>query len=212
MNNTEIYKNKSLENLDGEIWVDIDDYEGLYKVSNLGRIKSLDFNHTGKVGILTQKDNNYLEVKLSKNKIPKYKSVHRLVAIAFIPNPLNKPQVNHISGDKTDNRISNLEWNTRSENMQHAYDIGLNKKGKEHHWFGKGKEHYLFGRIGKENPTSKIIYQYTLQGDFIKKWDSLSDIKRELNYNIGNISLCANGKYKSAGGYFWSYQIIKNNN
>lgn len=127
----DFYLNLSMVDIEGEIWLDIFGYEGLYKVSNFGRIKSLDKksgikhfkSHIRK--IMIDKD-GYCVIILSKLK-KTYKRVHRLVAIAFIPNPENKKFVNHKKGIKTDNRVSELEWVTQSENEKHAYKNGLKK-------------------------------------------------------------------------------------
>lgn len=105
-----------------EIWRDITGYEGLYQVSNCGRVKS--FYHGGRI-LKQSLKRGYMFVELYLNTNGKIHIVHRLVAQAFIPNPLNKLEVNHINGIKTDNRVENLEWVTRSENEQHAYDTGL---------------------------------------------------------------------------------------
>ncbi len=127
-----------------EEWRDISGFEGLYQVSNLGRVRSLDRVVGGKCDskrflkgriLKTCKiTHGYLGVNFRQNGTHKNAIVHRLVAIAFIPNPENKPEVNHINGIKTDNRVENLEWNTHSENNQHAYDNGLKKqkRGTEH--------------------------------------------------------------------------------
>jgi len=114
-----------------EQWKRIKGY-GNYLVSNKGRV----FNYKFKKFLKRRKNQDgYLLVTLSKNGIVKTQKVHRLVAIAFIENPENKPTVNHIDGIKMNNFVSNLEWNTYSENTQHGYDIGLHKsvKGSKHY-------------------------------------------------------------------------------
>ena len=124
-----------------EIWKDVKNYEGLYQVSSLGRIKSLSrlmergkFTHFSKEVIMNgQLDKDgYNVFMLTLNRKQKLLKGHRIVAQAFISNHDNKPQVNHINGIKTDNRVENLEWNTNSENQLHSYKIGTSKKGGEH--------------------------------------------------------------------------------
>lgn len=107
-----------------EIWKSVNGFEGLYMVSNLGRIKSLPRNGTRKNGSILKPAirGNYLFVRLTGNRLDKKCSVHRLVAEAFIPNPSNKPLVNHKDGNKLNNNANNLEWCTQSENMIHARD------------------------------------------------------------------------------------------
>ena len=130
---------KYMTNIQEEIWKDIADYEGLYQVSNLGRVKSLPWAQKHQTGTYFTKRtrfikisigtgfNGYSCVALTKNSIQKGYFMHRVIAKAFIPNPENKPMINHINGVKTDNRIENLEWVTRSENTIHAFATGLNK-------------------------------------------------------------------------------------
>jgi len=120
-----------------EIWKSVNGYEKLYQVSNMGRVKALEKilkngrgYATRKEKILTpvKKENDYLFVVLSnESKIKKCLYIHRLVASAFIKNPENKPQVNHISGIKSDNTIGNLEWVTESENLYHSFKLGTHK-------------------------------------------------------------------------------------
>jgi hypothetical protein len=117
-----------------ELWKDIEGHEGLYQVSNLGRIKSLpkwDGNHLTKEKILKISifDSGYLKINLIKFGFKKWFSIHRLVAQAFIPNPENKPEVNHKDGIKSHCYEDNLEWNTKKENNQHAVKLGLHAKG-----------------------------------------------------------------------------------
>ena len=120
-----------------EIWKDVVGYEGLYQVSNLGRVKSVDRykdNHGTKQLVkekikTTRKDKQgYLLLDLYKNNKKKTVRVHRLVAMAFIPNPQNKETVNHIDGNKENNTVENLEWATQKEQNEHIYATGLKPK------------------------------------------------------------------------------------
>lgn len=135
------YKNKSLESLEGEIWRDVKGFEGLYQVSNLGRIKSLDkFTLCGrdfktnapsikkrkaKISAQWIDKYGYLKCTLQNNGVIKYTTVHRVVAIAFIDNPLSKPTINHKDGNKLNNTVENLEWATNKEQTDHAIAIGI---------------------------------------------------------------------------------------
>lgn len=121
-----------IDNLPNEKWIDIYGYEGLYMVSDLGRIKSI-FRQVdglgGKIHSFPEKllshqvdKFGYHRVPLRKNSKAKYLSVHRLVAQHFIPNPFNLPQVNHKKGNKSDNRATEIEWCTASQNKKHSYD------------------------------------------------------------------------------------------
>lgn len=121
METTEIWENVSIEDIPGEEWRDVVGYEGKYQVSNMGRIKSLNYNHTGKAQIMKQnKVKGYLKVSLWKNGEEDWPLVHRLVATAFIPNPEGKPEVDHINGKKTDCRACNLRWVSSIENKNNG--------------------------------------------------------------------------------------------
>ena len=117
-----------------EQWKAIEESNGMYEVSNTGKVRSLNYNKTGLVRELKQKINRYgyCVVTLHIEGKQKYPTVHRLVANAFIPNPDNKPQINHKSGVKTDNSVENLEWSTTSENVKHAFDNGLKESSIVH--------------------------------------------------------------------------------
>lgn len=126
--------------MENEVWKNIDGFEGLYMVSNLGRVKSLErVMNRGRmgsrikgVGILKDcKRGEYISITLSDLKGGALSiRLHRLVALHFIPNPENKPQVNHKNGIKTDNRVENLEWVTCGENLSHALKNGLRKQAR----------------------------------------------------------------------------------
>ncbi len=125
------FQNLPSNDLPNEIWRDIKNYDGKYQVSNFARVKSF---HKGDVRILKPETvKGYLRIGLYKNGRTKNYFVHALVAQAFIPNPANKPFVNHIDGNKLNNNVSNLEWVTASENQQHALRLGLQKSGCECH-------------------------------------------------------------------------------
>lgn len=179
-----------------EIWKDIEGYENLYKISNLGRVKSLNYNRTGKEKILkSRKDvGGYFRIGLFKERKQKCYKVHRLVAQAFLDNPYNLPQVNHKDEDKTNNTIwinddgsvdynkSNLEWCDAKYNMNYGSRIE---------------------RIVKSN--SIPILQFSKEGKFIRKWNSAKKASIELGVHRGNIVSCLKGRYKSAYGYIWKY-------
>lgn len=125
-----------VHNLDNEIWVPVNGYEGIYEVSNMGRIKTLARTYYGGVCPVIMKEKlrkfhtkkkGYLALLLSKDTIDVNTTVHRVVAKNFIPNPENKPQVNHKNGNPSDNRVENLEWCTNQENMTHSWKV-LNRK------------------------------------------------------------------------------------
>lgn len=177
-----------------EVWKDIYfiengityDYRGLYQVSNLGNVKSI-FRYKKQLQGHIDKD-GYKKVILYKNKKAKKYFIHRLVAIMFIPNPLNKPEVNHLNG-KSDNRVCSLEWTTTKENMQHAFKTGL-------HGVIKGEKHY----------KARKVNQYDLQGNLIKTWNCIMDIQRNIGLKNSNIVACCKEKKKTAGGFIWRYK------
>ena len=174
-----------------EIWKDIDGYEGLYQVSNLGRVKSLNYNRTKKEKVLkgVRKPFGHLRVMLCG----KLFSVHRLVAEAFIPNDENKPFIDHINGIPSDNRVENLRWCTQSENLRNPIAIA------------KLKSHpsKLKGRTDSLCPNSKAVTQFDKQGNFIKSWNSQAEAARQLNIKQSDISRCVNGKRNYCGGFIW---------
>ena len=162
-----------------EVWKDIKGYEGLYWVSNLGRVKS-------KRKILKPINGEYLKVGLSKNGKQKTFTIHRLVAQEFVNNPKNKSQVNHKDENKHNNNSNNLEWVTFQENMNYG-----TKQDRE--------------SIIK---TKYNVLQYDLEGNLIKKWFNLREIIQNTDYKKSNIQYCCLGKYKTAYGYIWKYSTL----
>lgn len=132
----------------------------------------------------------YHFVYLSKNNNCKPYTIHRLVALAFIPNIENKKEVNHKNGIKSDNKVSNLEWCTCHENILHAYKIGLKKSA-----IPKVKMRKYAARVGAYHKNNKLF----------RVFDSILDAERKLNIKNSNIVACCKGRQKTAGGYIWKY-------
>ena len=170
---------------------EVEGHEGyyIYEDGNLYSVKSGKF--------LSQKLDSrkfYLMYSISKKGVSKMVLVHRLVAIAFIPNPKNKPVVNHKDGDKKNNNVSNLEWMTRSENSKHAYDMGLTPKPPS--W--KGKKGYDHNR-------SIEVKETDIDGNIIK-YGSISEASRARGVSFGSINYYIKNKQANKQGY--NYQLV----
>lgn len=168
-----------------EIWKDIKGYEGMYQISNLGRVKSFKMKKVEHEYILkpysTKK--GYLRVSLSKHNKYKGPLIHRLVATYFLDNPYNYKEVNHKDENKQNNCVDNLEWCDRKYNV-------------------------LYGTAKKREANTKHKYyieQYTINNNFIKQWKSLKEIEDNTNYKKNNIQQNCLGNTKSAYGYKWKY-------
>lgn len=178
-----------------EIWKDIEGYEGLYQVSNLGNVRSLNWAKRGIVKNLYLKKQNrgYLHVELAKNGVRKSATVHRLVAMAFIPNPGNLPLINHKDENPLNNRAENLEWCDCSYNSGYSLsrhpERAKNKKATE--------------KYGKR--LTLKINQYAKDGSFVRRWENSRTIFLETGYSDWSISECCRGKRKTAYGYIWRY-------
>ena len=190
-----------------EVWKDITGFEGLYKVSSQGRIarwykgwkhgKAV-YPESWTIVKSNKLQRGYREVKLSRNGIVELrKRVHQLVAIEFIPNPENKPCVNHINGITNDNRVANLEWCTYSENELHSYRV-----------LGKKANNPTLGKFGKLHHHSKPVLQFDLKGNFIKEFESICQVRRELGISTGNVCMNLRGTRKYAGGFVWKYKKL----
>ena len=174
-----------------EIWKPVVGYEGLYEVSSFGRVRSLNYNHTGKEKILKygKRPNGYLQTTLMKNGIRKDIYTHRLVAETLVSNTENKPYVDHIDTNILNNKAENLRWCTHKENVNNP--LSIEKKQ------------------GKNNYNAKPILQFTLNGEFIRRWDCIIDASKELGCSHGNISSCCNGKRNYCGGFIWKYYDLE---
>ena len=187
-----------------EIWKPVVGYEGLYECSNLGRVRSLNYNHTNKPKLLKQDlcKNGGLRVTLY-NRTKKRFLVHRIVAEAFIPNPYNKPEIDHINTIRTDNTVclnedgsvnydkTNLRWVTHKENMNNpiTHTKSINSK-----------LNYTY--------NMKAVKQFSKDGTFIQEYKCTREAERATNIDHRSINKCCKGIYKTAGGYIWKYKEV----
>ena len=220
-----------------EIWKSLD-FMGYtdYMVSNWGRVKSIErivlyndgrkYNYPEKIlkpNINIQRY-GYLQIILFKNKKPKTFKVHRLVALAFLENPNNYPQVNHKDENKDNNNASNLEWVTAKQNTN--YGTRNKRASKKMKGKYKGENHPMYGKHHLEETKEKIskankgkhhseeakqkmrkpILQFTKNMVFIREWDSAKSVNIELNINDSSITKCCKNKLKSAYGFIWQYK------
>lgn len=190
-----------------EIWLPVchETFSDHYLVSNKGRVRSL---HKSLGTVKNSSDGNefislinhsegYKCVALSDNGMTKRFFVHRLVAEAFIPNPNNLPQVNHIDGNKQNNCVSNLEWCTARENIRHAIDTGLIPYGVRSPYKINNKLYF------KEN--AKPVYKFTMDGKLIKKWRCALDASSSLGIPNNKIYMCCNNQISYTNGFLFSY-------
>ena len=180
-----------------ETWKPVVGYEGLYEVSDLGNVRSINWANTGVVKNLYLKPHTrgYLQVELAFCEKKKMFLVHRLVAEAFVPNEKNLPQVNHKDEDKTNNRADNLEWCDRSYNAKYSMDL--------HPERAKIRN---YDRTGKHKcRNNKKVNQFTLNGELIKTWSNSREIFTTTGMSDWSISECCRGNRKKAYGYMWSY-------
>lgn len=204
-----------------EIWKDILGYEGKYQVSNLGDVRSLNYNHTGEIKLLKQGTNKkgYKLVNLSKNGKGKHYLVHRLVAMTFIPNPDDLPQINHKDENPSNNNVKNLEWcdakyninyGTRNERTSESH------KGKKGCWYGKQLSEEHKKKISKslKGKKSKPILMYDKKGNFIRRFNSITEANKYFgkDRNCSAINKCLKGRNrnKTAYGYIFKYENEEN--
>lgn len=183
------YKQKRKNKMEIQ-WKDIPGYEGIYQISIIGEVKNIKTNHM--MNIYSRGKDKRPTVQLSKNKIRKRYLVHRLVAITFIPNPENKPEVDHIDRNIFNNSVENLRWVTKSENCQNR-----DNKKLSHNFDGKRKNTSLKGTNIKNN-TSYIFNSISEAVRFLGYKD-----EKEFHCISVNVSACLSGKQKTTRGYIW---------
>lgn len=205
----EIYKILDLNNLEGEEWRDVVGYEGKYQVSSLGRVKSLidEYGHY-REKIMKQCFNKfgYLRVGIRKDGKQKNCPVHRLVAIAFIPNPNpnNYTCVNHKDECKTNNCVDNLEW------CDHKYNniYGTRLERIDYKAIAAKIDYKAISEKQRNRQDqSKKVYQYTKDYKLVNVWESTKEVGRN-GYTQSSISACCRGELKSHKGYIWSYREL----
>ncbi len=176
-------------------WAKVVGYENEYKISSSGVIASIRTGnnlrpHKNKLG--------YIRVELWKSGKRRSTGLHRVLAFAFIPNPENKPDINHKDGNPSNNDLSNLEWCTKSENILHSFRV-LGRKSK----ISEVLRTYWVGRSGSRHHHSTPILQYDMQMNFIAEYGSQGEAARVTGMNQGKISRCVTGSKKSTGGFIW---------
>ena len=184
------------------VWKAIPGYDGQYEVSDTGAVRSTNYRRTGNTKELKPipSGKGYLMVGLCKNGKMHWEKIHRLVASLFIPNPENKPQVNHLDGVKTNNVVSNLEWATGGENQTHAYRTGLKKADPE---WGRtlGKVHGNAGRMANRKP----IIATDVRTGVETRYESAAEIERVLGVYHSDVARVCAGKRKHAKGHTFRY-------
>lgn len=206
-----VEETKTKEN---EVWKDVIGFEGLYQVSNLGRIKSL---YNGNVTYGTLDKGGYMFYSLYKNRKRHRKLVHRLVAQSFIPNLENKPEIDHINCVRDDNRVENLRWVTPKENVNNPITMSRLKFRTRGVMSQEARERLSKARKGKSIFTkeqieiirlanSKPVVQLSLNGDFIKEWVSASEAGRWLGVSSVAIRNCCSRKVNTSLGFKWYYK------
>lgn len=176
------------EQLNTELWVDINGYDGDYQISNFGRVKSKK-GYNEKILTNGIDGRGYSFVVLCKNGITKMYRIHRLVGIYFIPNPHNYPCINHKDENKINNHISNLEWCTYKYNANYGTKISRIKKS-----------------LKESTKNKKQVVQYDIQGNIVNKYNGIREAGRITNILSSSISSCCKGKLLTVHGYVWRYE------
>jgi len=165
-----------------EIWEDVQDYIGLYEISSEGRVRSVRNNKDVILNTIISRY-GYIKVRLSKNTIKKEHFVHRLIAIAFIPNPFNYPYIDHIDTIRTNNSVTNLKWVTSKQNSNNPLTL----------------QHL------RNNAHSKSVCQKDIDGNIINIFPSILECSRQTGFNNAWIGQCCNGHITQFKGYIWEF-------
>ena len=192
-----------------EIWKDIKGYEGIYQVSNLGRVKSLPRKDRknrivhGRILSLDHDGGKYVTVHLHKDRKQSTRHLHRIVAETFIPNPLNKATVNHIDEDKENNTVCNLEWMTYKENAHHGTRMERCYSNRDYKTIGK-----KIAQTWRDRGKCRAIIQYDLDGNIVNEWESIIDAAKTYNVWPNGIrcSLKDKSGKRTCKGYYWRYK------
>lgn len=195
-----------------EVWKEIPGFEGYYEASTLGNIRSVDrilncvwgkvYPAKGKQKSISRYKSGYLYVNLYKDHKTYKFQVHRLVAFTFIPNPDNKPCIDHIDGDRTNNKVDNLRWCTHKENANNP--ITVKRLAESYHSESRNS------KISESSRRrAKPVIQLSLSGEPIKEWRSADIASNELHICRPTIYMCIHGKNNHAGGYKWKYKSFK---
>jgi hypothetical protein len=176
----------------GEVWKPVPNYEGLYEVSNIGKVRSV-YRYKRVLKPMIS-NSGYERVDLFKDKNRKQFSVHRLVAMAFVDNPDKKPFVNHKDENKLNNSAENLEWVSHIENCRYGTAV---ERRTQHFDYSKRR----INNAGQIKSCSKPIAQYTKDGKFVRNWDSASECARATGFSISGIRTVVSGKRNSIFGY-----------
>lgn len=185
-----------------EVWKDIRGYEGLYQVSNLGNVRSLNYGHRGITRNLVPKVNNRGRpwVELAKDGRRKALLIYRLVAIEFIPNENNYPEVNHKDENVFNNRADNLEWCTRKYNIDYSFGLHPERRSKV------DRSLHKTGRKN-ENRKNLKVEQLDMDGNVIREWPNARSVFNSTGMSDWSISECCRGNRKKAYGFRWRYAI-----
>lgn len=200
--------------MEKEVWKPVRGFEGFYEVSNLGKVKSLDVVYVTKNGRMLHRkgktlkptpiDFGYSTVTLTKNGKYKRFLVHRLVADAFIPNPENKPFVDHINTDATDYRACNLRWVTAKENANNP--ITKQRNNTNSHTQEVNRKRVLTHILHNTKTCAKAICQYTKENLFVAEYESIAEASRKTGISENNIRVSVKNANRTAYGYFWRYK------